>query len=310
MSTEQEVLVSLCIPTNGVIEWVRQVLDSIFAEETPSGSFEVIVTDNGDCDEFVQMMQEYEAKHQNLIYRKTDVVQFLNQIEAFKLASGELIKFINHRMALQPGALNYLINVARKYKEEKPGIYFLNGAVAKRTETEVYNDFDSYVKALGYWSSWSAGTAMWRQDFEQMDLQMEFNAMFPHTDLIFAMRSKKKYLVDNTVLLADLEVNAPQKGKYNLFCTFAVDYVRIIEKLYEERDISEATFESVKRENLKFVMSCYVSFVLLKRPCSYDLSGFQQAIQVYYKKGNAYWCAVTYILSEIVKAIGRMMHRK
>lgn len=310
MSTEQEVLVSLCIPTNGVIEWVRPVLDSIFDEKNPGGSFEVIVTDNGHNAEFAQMMQAYERKHQNLIYRKTEAVQFLNQIEAFKLASGALIKFINHRMVLRPGSLNYLISFAGKYKEEKPGVYFLNGSVPKRTELETYDDFDSYVKALGYWSSWSAGTAMWREDFEQMNLQMEFNAMFPHTDLIFATRSKKKYLVDNTVLLMDLEVNAAQKGKYDLFQTFAVEYVRIIEKLYEGKDISEATFEAVKKENLKFVMSCYVSFVLLKRPCSYDLSGFPQAIQVYYNKRSAYWYAVTYILKETGKVIGGLVHRK
>lgn len=307
MSDEHEVLVSLCIPTNGIIEWVRPVLDSIFAEKNPCGSYEVIVTDNGENAEFEEMMHVYEKKYANLIYCKTDAVQFLNQIEAFKLASGALIKFINHRMALKDGALNYLLTFAEEHKEEKPGVYFLNGAEPKRKEQEEFDTFDSYVGALGYWSSWSAGTAMWQEDFEKIDLQSGFNKMFPHTDLIFSMRKKQNYIIDNTILLEDLEANAGQKGKYDLFHTFAVDYVQIIEDLYNQGDITENTFTYVKKENLKFVMSCYVSFVILKRPCSYDLRGFDQAIRVYYKKNKAVWYAIMYIVTEVGKALRRII---
>ena len=48
---------SLCIPTNGVIEWVSPVLNSIYDEKNPIGEFEVIVTDNGNNEEFYEFMQ-------------------------------------------------------------------------------------------------------------------------------------------------------------------------------------------------------------------------------------------------------------
>ncbi len=49
-------------------------------------------------------------------------------------------------------------------------------------------------------------------------------------------------------------------------------------------------------------MSFYVSFVMIKRPCSYDLSNFSDSIVVYYKRGAAFWSAVRYIVKECFKA--------
>ncbi len=56
------------------------------------------------------------------------------------------------------------------------------------------------------------------------------------------------YIIDNTALLTDLEPNASQKGKYDLFDTFAVEYVKIIERLYKDGDITLETFEKVKKK--------------------------------------------------------------
>ena len=96
--SKEELMVSLVVPTNGVIEWVFPVLDSIYQDEPEHSRFEVIVTDNGDNEEFQRQMESYCARYDNLIYRKTQAKQFLNQVEAFKLASGRLIKFVNHRL--------------------------------------------------------------------------------------------------------------------------------------------------------------------------------------------------------------------
>ena len=49
-------IISLCLPTNGVIEWVFPVLDSIYNENVNQSMFEVIVTNNGDNDQFHKMM--------------------------------------------------------------------------------------------------------------------------------------------------------------------------------------------------------------------------------------------------------------
>ena len=45
-------LLSLCIPTNGISEWVFPVLDSIYNQKVDDSLFEVIVTDNGNNEQF------------------------------------------------------------------------------------------------------------------------------------------------------------------------------------------------------------------------------------------------------------------
>ena len=101
----EELKLSLCIPTNGVTEWVIPVLDSIYIQNIDQSLFEVIVTDNGDNQEFKNRIKEYKKKVDNLIYQETTANGFTNQINAFELARGALIKFVNHRDSLLPRTL-------------------------------------------------------------------------------------------------------------------------------------------------------------------------------------------------------------
>ena len=60
------IFLSLCIPTNGVTEWVVPVLDSIYREQIAEELFEVVVTDNGENKEFFWKMKEYSASKFNI----------------------------------------------------------------------------------------------------------------------------------------------------------------------------------------------------------------------------------------------------
>lgn len=272
-----DIVLSLCIPTNGVVEWVIPVLDSIFEEKNPLGIFEVIVTDNGDNVEFEKKIKEYTSVHNNLIYKKTKAIQFYNQIEAFKLARGKMIKFVNHRMKFLPGSLNYLISFVQNNVNEKPVVYFSNGFL----QDSYFDNFNEYVNGLSYWSSWSAGTTMWKEDFDKLDLTKTFNKLFPHIDMIFSDKEKNGYLIDNHVLMNEIYVDDTKKGKYDLFNAFAVEYLAIILKLYRDGEITIQTFYNIKKQIIKFVADLYFQYVILKKPCSYDLSGYRNSINIF-----------------------------
>ncbi len=284
---DANILLSLCVPTNGVIEWVVPVLDSIYADKVPLSDFEVIVTDNGKKNEFAALMSEYEKRYDNLIYVQTEAVQFQNQIEAFKLAKGSLIKFVNHRMVLLPGTLNYLIQYARENSEDKPTTYFSNGELKNLPEVSEIGTFDEYVRKLSYYSSWSAGTTMWKTEFEMMDKNMTFNRFFPHIDMVFFNRTGTKYKIVNKVLMSEISVDDTKKGRYDLFDAFAYEYVRVLESLYSQGHITKRTFDYVKKENRRFVAGLYYRYVVRKQPCSYELGGFNKAVGHYYS-----WCGI------------------
>ena len=77
-------IVSLCIPTNGVIEWVFPVLDSIYSQDCDYNDFEVILTDNGNNKEFKEKINRYRKQYSNLYYFETKALGFLNEIESYK----------------------------------------------------------------------------------------------------------------------------------------------------------------------------------------------------------------------------------
>lgn len=274
-------LLSLCIPTYGVEEWVFPVLDSIYSQGIDETLYEVVVTDNGNNENFKNRARKYAESHENFVYKETQSFSFLNEIDSYKIASGKFIKFINHRTLMLPGALQKLLSFVMQNEETKPCVYFSNG-VLKFKGIKEFSTFDEYVLNLSYFSSWSTGMAFWKEDFERIDAQEQFNELFPHTNILFHERKKTKYIINNEVLLEELPTNGIAKGKYDLFFAFAVEYVAIILSLLRSGDITVATFEDVKDKNLSFLANLYIDYVFLKRECSYDLSSLKESIKVFY----------------------------
>ena len=115
-------IISLCLPTNGITEWVFPVLESIYSQNVDNSLFEVVVTNNGENEDFHRRILEYKQGKNNLIYKKTDAFMFHNQLEALKLASGSYLKLINHRGIFVDNALEAMILTIKKYMSEKPVI--------------------------------------------------------------------------------------------------------------------------------------------------------------------------------------------
>jgi hypothetical protein len=281
-------LLSLCIPTNGIIELIFPVLDSIYKDETNASVdrnlYEVVIMDNGNNAKFHEMILDYSKDKNNLRYFHTDKTGFLSEAESYKVATGEFIKFINHRTKLLSGTIQYFLDFIEKYQHEKPFVYFLNGAKDDAPKFAEYKTFDQFVLNLSYWSSWSTGMGFWKSDFDMIPEDLEFNELFPHTTILFSQRHKDKYIIDNKVLLDEIPISHANKGRYDLFYAFAVEYPGILLDLVRDGDVSHESFLKLKDDILNFVASLYFSFCIRKEPCSYDLSGLDSAINVFYNK--------------------------
>lgn len=274
-------IISLCLPTNGVIEWVFPVLDSIYRQNVDDSLFEVVVTDNGDNDEFKCMMEEYSKEKINLIYKKTNAYMFHNQLEALKLGSGEYLKLINHRGIFVDGALSEMISIIQRYRREKPVIYFSNNSIKEKLEL---NSFDAFVRHLGIYASWTTGVGIWKSDYDKLPADIKIDKISPHSCILFAERQKDKYVISNLCFSKEIESGHVNKGTYDLFKAFGVEELSITQNLYIDGDISADTLKSVKKGYKRFLQGCYYDFVIRKQPCSYDLSGFDDAMGIYFNK--------------------------
>lgn len=281
-------LLSLCIATNGISEWVFPVLKSIYSQNICEALFEVVVCDNGNNTDFCGQMEKETEKYSNLIYVKTTAERFYNQIETFKLAKGKFIKFVNHRTVMTDGSIQYLLDFARKYENARPTVFFTNGSLKLGEKRIRVTSFDVFVRKLSYFSSWSGGLALWRQDFAGMPADMNYNSLFPHITVLFHEKLKDEYIVDDNAIFQELPTDDTKKGKYNLFHAFAVEYPSVICDLYRGGFITLDTFLEVKNDILKFLADLYWCFVIKKMKSSYDLSNYKNEISVFYSLG-ALW---------------------
>lgn len=303
-------VVSLCLPTNGVAEWVFPVLDSIYNQGCDNNEFEIILTDNGKNEDFKDRIKEYNLLHENLHYFETDALPFINEIESYKRANGKLIKFVNHRTLLVDGALNKLINIVIENYETKPIIYFTNGVLQKDKRIYEYHTFDEFVNNLSYWSSWSTGMTIWKSDFEKLPKDIQnFNELFPHTNILFNEKDRKKYIIDNTVIFNEMPQGKKPKGDYNLFYAFGVEFPAVLLELYRKNSISVNTFKNVLDANLEFIANLYFIYFIKKEYCSYNLDGLYDMFGIFYSRKELrkkiFKCCLKKICRKSMKIINR-----
>lgn len=306
---DNQPIISLCIPTNGIIEWVFPVLESIYSQKVNNALFEVVISDNGNNEEFYNKIQEYKVNHENLIYEKTAAPLFLSEPECYKLAHGAFIKFINHRTKLTDGALEYFINFVQKYVncETKPIIYYSNSTLKSKKTIQEFNRFSDFVENLRIYSSWSTGMGIWKEDFDKLRNNNNFNELFPHTTILFNERKREKYIIDDTFLLDEMPQGKKPKGNYDLFYAFAVEYPTILLDLVKDKDLTVEAFLNLKKEILNFCSVLAVDYFVFRKYCSYDLSSFDKSMKVFFCKQtvlfNMFIYAVTKISTQILKVM-------
>lgn len=275
--------ISLCIPTNGIVEWISQVIESIYSQNVSLDLFEVVIVDNGDNPVFFDYINEKINEYPNIRYKKIKCPIFMNEIEAYKMAKGDFIKFVNHRTVLLGGTLNKWISFMEENYETKPVVYFSNGVLNKYYSNYNYESFNDFIGALSYWSSWSTGMAMWKEDVDDLDMD-NINELFPHTSILFKNRHASRYIVDNRIYLQEVPHTSKNKGKYDLFYAFAVEFPSLLLNLYRDGDICIDTFLKLKGENLDFINEIYRTFCVENAECSYDLGGYEDCIRVFYNQ--------------------------
>lgn len=279
-------LISLCIPTNGKVEFVLPVLESIYSQGVDDNLFEVVITDNGKDSALEESIDTYKM-HGNLFYYKSDLNGFVNQVDSFKRSNGLFIKMLNHRAKLIPGVLAELIAMVEKYKESQPCIYCSDGVLSKEELIECDN-FDSFVNDLSYYSSWSAGVGIWAKDKPMLD-KISYDQMFPHASIIFEIRQESQYVIWNKKFM-DMK-DDPTKGGYNIFHTFAVVYLDIIKDLENRKRISNQTFVSIKNDLRRFLIEWYYNLCVAKTQYRFETTDKYKNITTYYSTLDYFYIA-------------------
>ena len=294
---------SICIPTYNRQDILKKTLASIYADLNgiEIEDFEVVISDNepnGSSKKIAEMFG-----YKNLHYYKTTCEGFLNSLYVLKYGNGHLLKLHNNYTQLKQGSLKLIIEDAKKYIDEKPLIFYTDG-LKQSGRVERFNSFDNFMYNLSYFSSWSTGFSIWKEDLDKFDDYIEINNYFPQTSLLLAQTKKSTYIVNDLSLFHNQ--NVPKKGGYNIFKVFAVDYIKLIEESFQKKAITKKSFEKIKKELLFNYLSVrYFKTVLMKMD-NFEKNNIKKNLENYYSASAYYFMIFFSLFSPLFFIIRRI----
>ena len=76
---------------------------------------------------------------------------------------------------------------------------------------------------------------------------------------MFGNTGANSYFIDDRRLVTEIQSKPTKKGNYNLFTAFSVEYIDIIRGLLDDKKISSATFEYIKKEKLPWTKDSFLA---------------------------------------------------
>lgn len=276
---------SFCIPTYDRLVILQNTIESIYADldGVDLDDFEVIISDNEPSQSAKKIVEKF--SYQNLKYYSNNYSGFLNSYFSLKCGKGLYLKLHNNYTKLRRGTLKKMILEVKESKNEKPFIFY-TGGLNQNGKIKQFRSYDSFMFELSYFSSWSSGFGMWREDFLKVCDLNDINTFFPQTSLLLTQTNKSSYIINDKSIFDNQKI--PKKGGYNIFKVFAVDYVSLINKSYQKKNISEVTFNKIKTDLLYNFLSVRYFKTVIASLDNFEKSGIKKSICINYSSLEYY----------------------
>lgn len=275
-----EPLVSICIPTYGREEILKETLNSIYSQNEEESLFEICISDNSPTDETKSMLDACFSNYHNIIYRKSTCEGYYNSIEALKLGNGKFLKLHNNYTCFKKNIFKSFLEEIKKY-DENTVLFFLSNAKNGNTSSSVFDSFDTFMNYISHLSTWSSSFGIWKSDFSKILQKTEvFDKMFPHTSLLFLLHDKDKYVVSKTSYFVNQ--NLKKKSGYNLPETFGTRFLGMCDDLYKNEHISVNTYEHIKKDILLFIADYYAYVNYFKDRYGFSYENWEATINSLY----------------------------
>lgn len=294
---------SICIPTYNRLEILKKTLDSIYADlnGVEMEDFEVIISDNEPNHSTKETIEQF--NFENLHYYATTSSGFLNSFDVLKFGNGMFLKLHNNYTMFRKGSLKKMIIEIKENSIEKPVLFYTNG-LRQFGKAERFESYDAFMYRLSYFSSWSSGFGIWKEEFENIKNIVEINNYFPQTSLLLTQTQKSNYIINDVPLFDNQDI--PKKGGYNIFKVFSVDYVSLIEDAYNRKEISKKTFKKIKTDLLLNYISVRYFKTVIARMDNFEKNDIKESIKIHYSTLMYYLMILTAFFAPVKTLIRKV----
>lgn len=255
MSTKEFTL-SICIPTYNRASFLRTTIQSIVQQEIfqSTEEIEIVISDNNSTDSTEEICKEFAEIFPKKVfyYKNKENILDKNFEAALSRGRGKFLKLHNDTLITKNGSLAEIIRVIHATLSERPVIFLTNGENNTNTkQIHICNNIDDFVKVASFYSTWIGGFGIWKEDFNLIsNFSLNSHLRLTQTDIIFRMISSGK----RAIILSE-KYFAPQnpgdKGGYNIAEVFGRNYLSLLKRYIQTKDLTEETFKKEKELLLK-----------------------------------------------------------
>ena len=247
---EDILYLSICIPTYNRAEYLDRTISSIVTQTVffQTGEVEIVISDNCSTDNTTEIVNKYIVQYGDKIkyYRNDTNIAEANVEAVLKLGNGIFLKLNNDTLNHLNNSLILILDFVKQNIKSKPELFFSNGLIKSNNELN-HVSISSFISTTSFYSTWIACFGIWKQDINQIE---NFNTIISEKLIIYVLfdliKKKKRIVFENSnIFKTDSPAN---KGGYNFYEVFAVNYINILKYYNNERQISDKVlfFEKAK----------------------------------------------------------------
>lgn len=289
---ENKILLSICIPTCNRGSILDTVILNYITNEEFDDSVELVISDNASTDNTEEIVKDIIKKNpsKKISYFKNDEnIGAKNFFAVISRAKGKYAKMSNDYIYMTNEGLKVLKDNIRNTSEDT-GLFFYDNLRQKNNGLIMVKNVDEFIHLVNNKITWVSNFGCWTKDIQVLG---EYTKSNPKVDdHIIQISFWALYLVDhyNKTKVVDVHWNrglaVPNSKRvltYNFFTPHVVWYYDLINDYAMLGKVRPETIDFDKKRLLSdFVGNKIVEYLILKKPCAFDLSGSWKIVMEYF----------------------------
>lgn len=289
---ENKVLLSICIPTCNRGNILETVILNYITNEEFDDSVELVISDNASTDNTEEIVKEIIKKYPSKkisYYKNNENIGAKNFFAVISRAKGKYAKMSNDYIYMTNEGLKVLKENIRNTSEDT-GLFFYDHLRQKNRGAVMVQNVDEFIHLVNNKITWVTNFGCWTKDIQELGEYTKSNSKVD--EHIIQISFWALYLVDhyNKTKVVDVHWNRglsiPNSKRvltYNFFTPHVVWYYDLINDYAKLGKVKPETIVFDKKRLLSdFVGNKIVEYLILKKPCAFDLSGSWNIVMEYF----------------------------
>lgn len=286
MVDNNEILLSICIPTFNRVNTLKVVLERFISDPDFDHEVEIVISDNCSTDDTEAQIGKIASEYPNVkYYRNTENVKDKNFYLALSKGTGRYLKLLNDYIVFKKGGLKAIKDYVRTYESQDVNLFFYSNLRNPHRSAKVvqFENVDAFVHDINNKITWIANFGVWRKNFHELNNADElWKTQLAQMEWTLREVSLRKSIVVNFYGYEAVDV-PNKKMEYPFFVPHVVNYYKMYETYFDQGLIFKKTIDHDKYRILShFVGSRIIQYLYLEKEIPFDPATAKKVLNEYF----------------------------